>query len=158
MGNKEQSICQECGRTLTNPESIHRKIGPVCWARSHPHQRKNSIDYEEAQARGQSVLFPSEGFDVSLKRDASGYISTNVPRRLVKHSPDGFEWGYGGSGPADLALNILTAFVGVNEAEILYQEFKRDFIACMPKMGGTIEATKIKQWIEERRTHAKQKA
>lgn len=23
------------------------------------------------------------------------------------HSPDGFEWGYGGSGPADLALSIV---------------------------------------------------
>jgi hypothetical protein len=26
---------------------------------------------------------------------------------LVNHSPDGFEWGYAGSGPAQLALAIL---------------------------------------------------
>jgi hypothetical protein len=26
---------------------------------------------------------------------------------LANHSPDGFEWGYGGSGPAQLALAIL---------------------------------------------------
>jgi hypothetical protein len=25
----------------------------------------------------------------------------------MHHSPSGFAWGYGGSGPADLALNIL---------------------------------------------------
>jgi len=28
-------------------------------------------------------------------------------RHVGIHSPDGFEWGYGGSGPADLALSIL---------------------------------------------------
>ena len=27
---------------------------------------------------------------------------------LRRHSPTGFEWGYGGSGPAQLALAILT--------------------------------------------------
>lgn len=26
---------------------------------------------------------------------------------IVKHSPDGFSWGYGGSGPADLARSLL---------------------------------------------------
>ncbi|MBT9252140.1 MAG: hypothetical protein KM296_00220 [Brockia lithotrophica] len=26
---------------------------------------------------------------------------------VERHSPTGFEWGYGGSGPADLALSIL---------------------------------------------------
>ncbi len=26
---------------------------------------------------------------------------------LANHSPDGFSWGYGGSGPAQLALAIL---------------------------------------------------
>jgi len=33
-------------------------------------------------------------------------VSTNVPHHIVHHSPTGFEWGYGGSGPADLALNL----------------------------------------------------
>ena len=34
-------------------------------------------------------------------------LVTNVPRLVTHHSPDGYEWGYGGSGPADFALNIL---------------------------------------------------
>lgn len=33
-------------------------------------------------------------------------------RHVVVHSPDGFEWGYGGSGPADLALAILCDHFG----------------------------------------------
>src|SRR5512135_81505 len=34
-------------------------------------------------------------------------VSEDELRHLVKHSPTGFSWGYGGSGPADLALSIL---------------------------------------------------
>jgi hypothetical protein len=41
------------------------------------------------------------------------------------HSPTGFEWGYGGSGPAQLALAILADALG-NDARALrlYQNFK----------------------------------
>jgi hypothetical protein len=31
-------------------------------------------------------------------------------RHAVRHSPDGFQWGYGGSGPAELARCILLDF------------------------------------------------
>jgi len=48
---------------------------------------------------------------------------------IVRHSPDSFNWGYGGSGPADLALSILTDFAGRDFAELHYQKFKNDFIA-----------------------------
>lgn len=56
-----------------------------------------------------------------------------LPQRqdLRNHSPDGFAWGYGGSGPAQLALAILTYEVGEELALIHYQEFKRKFIAKM---------------------------
>ena len=35
------------------------------------------------------------------------YVDGKPLRHVVHHSPDGFNWGYGGSGPADLALSIL---------------------------------------------------
>lgn len=35
-------------------------------------------------------------------------------RHVVWHSPTGFEYGYGGSGPADLALSILADFYGLD--------------------------------------------
>jgi hypothetical protein len=35
---------------------------------------------------------------------------------LVKHSPDGFSWGYGGSGPADLARSLLADHLGPDKA------------------------------------------
>jgi len=50
-------------------------------------------------------------------------------RHIERHSPDGFNWGYGGSGPADLALSILTDFAGKVIADKFYQIFKFDIIA-----------------------------
>lgn len=44
-------------------------------------------------------------------------VATNVPQDIVYHSPTGFEWGYGGSGPADLALNL--AEIVVQKAELV---------------------------------------
>lgn len=52
---------------------------------------------------------------------------------IERHSPDGFQWGYEGSGPADLALAILADFLDGDkrQATIFYQDFKRDFVAKM---------------------------
>ena len=49
--------------------------------------------------------------------------STHPLRHIVKHSPDGFQWGYHGSGPADLALSILFDCASASLAEKLYQAF-----------------------------------
>jgi hypothetical protein len=44
---------------------------------------------------------------------------------LWNHSPTGFEWGYGGSGPAQLALALLADHLGDDEQAIaLHQDFK----------------------------------
>ena len=48
---------------------------------------------------------------------------------LFNHSPDGFEWGYGGSGPAQLALALLAHEFGDGEALEWYQTFKREVIS-----------------------------
>jgi hypothetical protein len=56
-----------------------------------------------------------------------GYSKTALPLRLDlrNHSPTGFAWGYGGSGPAQLALAILAdAIVDDGRALRLYQDFK----------------------------------
>lgn len=49
---------------------------------------------------------------------------------LANHSPAGFGWGYGGSGPAQLALSLLADYLG-NDALALraYQMFKLRVIA-----------------------------
>lgn len=52
---------------------------------------------------------------------------------LRNHSPTGFEWGYGGSGPAQLALAILADHLGDDHAALaLYQDFKFNVVAALP--------------------------
>jgi hypothetical protein len=52
---------------------------------------------------------------------------------MVDHSPDGFAWGYGGSGPAQLAFALLYHVTKDKEtAQRFYQRFKADVIGAMP--------------------------
>lgn len=52
--------------------------------------------------------------------DADGKRAPLNPRTdLFNHSPNGFEWGYGGSGPAQLALAILADHLASQPAQIL---------------------------------------
>lgn len=66
---------------------------------------------------------------------------------IYRHSPDGFEWGFGGSGPADLALSILVDAVGPVMAEELYQAFKWAFIANQPHEGFEIKLSEILEFV-----------
>ena len=59
-----------------------------------------------------------------------------APRlELINHSPTGFEWGYGGAGPAQLALAILADHLGDREALRLHPDFKSYFVAALPEEG-----------------------
>jgi len=85
--------------------------------------------------------------NIICSRDSNG-IKTNVPRRIIYHSPDGFEWGYGGSGPADFAWNILSIFIGKDKAAKYYQKFKFEIVAAIPYEGGNIPRELILEWIK----------
>jgi Family of unknown function (DUF6166) len=67
---------------------------------------------------------------------------------LWNHSPTGFEWGYGGSGPAQLAVAILADYLGKdNEAVLLHQEFKRVVIAQLPRRTWQLTSSQIAIWL-----------
>lgn len=83
------------------------------------------------------------------------------------HSPSGFEFGYGGSGPADLAIAILAHHFGESKAQVqaywyrplgdenakskaidYHQEFKRQVVANWPReTGGQITTEEINSII-----------
>lgn len=46
-----------------------------------------------------------------VELDVAGVNTAPVPH-VVYHSPTGLEYGYAGSGPADMALSILAHFMG----------------------------------------------
>lgn len=74
-------------------------------------------------------------------REESGILRHLDPRADIRnHSPDGFSWGYGGSGPAQLALALCCDALGEEEGSRprTYQAFKRKFVA---KWGRTWEIT-----------------
>jgi len=58
---------------------------------------------------------------------------------IRNHSPDGFSWGYGGSGPAQLALAILLKFHSLQFALKYYQDFKSEFVAKLPQTDFNVE-------------------
>ncbi len=100
----------------------------------------------------------SEAMDVEpivMRRDTrsrmeGGEARVNILHTLVYHSTTGFEWGYGGSGPSDLALNVLAMFVEPPEAWRLHQSFKGEVIARIPDLGATLLAKDVVRWIERR--------
>ena len=72
---------------------------------------------------------------------------TNI-RQRIRTSQD-FEWGYGGQGPSDFALNILLHFTNGNEAFARknYGDFVTKFVATLPRPGGTIHKESILEFI-----------
>ena len=54
-------------------------------------------------------------------------------QKFRNHSPDGFDWGYGGSGPSQLALAVMLEYIKDPAVALkLYQQFKTDAISVLP--------------------------
>lgn len=65
---------------------------------------------------------------------------------LWVHSPDGFEWGYGGSGPSQLALALFSDYLQDDkQAWRLHQAFKWLVVARLPHSGWTLTDAQIEQ-------------
>jgi len=110
-----------------------------------------------------------EGLIMDRARTESGrrQVRTNVPHLVENHSPGGYEFGYGGSGPADLALNatmvVLNRVANEENAELTgevemekgvvsrpvfnsYQEFKDRFVAPAPREGAKVPWEELREW------------
>jgi hypothetical protein len=70
---------------------------------------------------------------------------------LRNHSPDGFQWGYEGSGPAQLALALLADATDDSSAQKFYQLFKVSHVATWGD-DWTITAQDIADYVEECRS------
>lgn len=72
--------------------------------------------------------------------------------KLRNHSPDGWEWGYNGSGPAQLALGILLEHTCDAEvAQQHYQDFKDAFITRAHREAFEISGEQIDAWLKTKR-------
>lgn len=66
------------------------------------------------------------------------------------HSPTGLEWGYGGSGPSQLAWCMLRE-CGLTQPQAakLYMQFKADVVANLPRDGFTLTVKQIMDWVNQ---------
>lgn len=167
-------ICTRCQRPLKQPSSVQHGMGPVCYAKSKAAAGGEKGDDQSTVAE---LPFDPETCDVVCARVGGTRLDNpdwakrqfNVGQAVVVHSPTGFEWGYGGSGPADFALNVLNLFAirffgqkpdfqagrgaqgrCCQVAWDLHQDFKREFVARLPEEGGTIKGSDIKGWMAAR--------
>lgn len=99
-------------------------------------------------------LRTSTGCEVIIEYGNEGSYSQrildiNPSLKLRNHSPTGFEWGYGGSGPAQLALALLYD-VTKDRRESLewYQRFKVDKIMHLPHECWKMTSQEIIDWLQ----------
>ena len=88
-----------------------------------------------------------------IQRTPRGVVCTvngePLPPRLDlwNHSPSGFEFGYGGSGPAQLALAILADCCGDEAAVTHHQAFKWTVVARITGPGACLTATFVRDVV-----------
>jgi hypothetical protein len=96
-----------------------------------------------------------EGDVIATVETSTGDI---YPLQHWKHHSDGLNYGYAGSGPADLALAILLDHFGewptkeqmdrgLALAWHLHQPFKFAFVARAVEAGFTVTTVEIDEWI-----------
>lgn len=90
--------------------------------------------YYSGRREGQTVIVMVDGQRLPPRLD------------LRNHSPTGFEWGYSGSGPAQLALAILADHCADDERALnYYQRFKWAVIAELPHREWILTSQDIQQ-------------
>ncbi len=89
--------------------------------------------------------------------DDAGDESVLTPAHLdpqfeARHSPDGFQWGYAGSGPAELARAILVRVIEEDDRvrhPRCYQSFKAEVISKIRKDEFELDFKAVRQWYED---------
>jgi hypothetical protein len=89
--------------------------------------------------------------------DGAGGRGLDPRHDLRNHSPDGFEWGYGGSGPAQLALALCADALGDDDrAQAVYQRFKFKVVAALGGDTWTLTEDQIRATVADiERTQAR---
>jgi hypothetical protein len=87
------------------------------------------------------------GCKVWVGSTANEFADYELPMRLelANHSPTGFEWGYGGSGPAQLALALLADCLKDHELALrFYQSFKWRVTSVLPHSSWSLSEVQVK--------------
>ena len=87
--------------------------------------------------------------DVICTRTHDGKaVVTGVTHDWVVHSPGGFDWGYSGNGPLELALNVLLYATGNRRfAGKHCLRFRDEVVGRIPLSGGVLRAREVLEWV-----------
>ena len=86
------------------------------------------VGYYEQPPGPKKVFVHTLDFDGSIK--SVDELDPKPSQDIVNHSPDGFNWGYSGSGPSQLALAILYDYTDDKDLSLsLYHEFMKGQIS-----------------------------
>lgn len=100
-------------------------------------------------------ISPSGGQPVYKKLLPDGEPTELSPvpsQKLNNHSPDGFQWNYSGSGPAQLALALLLDATTDPAVSLAYhQQFKWDKVSGWDYDEWSITRSEILLWIEQQK-------
>lgn len=103
--------------------------------------------YRQGQAGGGCLVTVVDG--------AGDEMPIPLPSILVgrefRHSPDGFQWGYQGSGPAELARAILVTVIKEDDRvrhPRCYQQFKMDVISRIRVDEFTMDEMQVREWYD----------
>jgi hypothetical protein len=80
----------------------------------------------------------------------NGEVYSLHPRYdLHRHSMTGYEWGFGGSGPAQLALALAADVLGDDDkAQEVYQRLKFRLVGGLPDEGWVLTESRIRSAID----------
>lgn len=88
------------------------------------------------------------GCAVDVEEDGECYL-LNPRLDLRNHSPTGLEWGYSGSGPAQLALALAADVTGDDDrAQEIYQRLKFKLVGGLPHEDWVLSEKQVRTAIE----------
>ena len=101
---------------------------------SDPHSHEQSRPSDDSDVV--YVGYRRRGRAIVEKQSDQKQLTSEQSLELVNHSPSGFEWGYGGSGPAQLALALLLDYTDDEDVALAeYMEFKAKVVSQLECTG-----------------------
>ncbi|WP_182022578.1 DUF6166 domain-containing protein [Haloquadratum walsbyi] len=96
-----------------------------------PEQRRQRTDRDVVY-----IGYRQRGRAVVEKLPNHEQLTPHRSLKVANHSPTGFEWGYGGSGPAQLALALLLNYTDDEEFALThYTQFKNEVVSQLECTG-----------------------
>lgn len=141
LGSPEH-VCASAERQADEMERWHRTCGGRTKPTAPLARQTGHYHFQRTPAAG-----PAEVRFVWKPLAAGDPIPNRLDLRY--HSPDGFQWGFAGSGPAQLAVSLLAHFLQDDELACrLYQPFKNTVLTEETRDDWTLSCQQLLDWVE----------